>query len=260
MTKSTWMAVGVLGLAGGVAFVRQQQMAAQLRHAQALLRQDNRVLGELRGQNQGWRSQLPPEAERERLRASQATADRLRNEIEVLKMRSEPDVPPVLLKPAERSITNATMPAKSWRNVGRATPVTAVETILWAAAGGDIEPLAGMLRLNAGARAKAEEILTRLPEAVRAQYGTPEHLIALLTAKDVPLGGAGITKFDTYGENVAAVGLHLQTPEGAAKNITVQLYRQDDGWQLDVPAKVMENYSAKLLGEPLPWPEKPWKP
>ncbi len=62
----------------------------------------------------------------------------------------------------ELTMTNATLPMKNWRNVGRETPVAAIETILWTAAGGDTEALAGMLRLTASARQKAEEILGQL--------------------------------------------------------------------------------------------------
>ena len=84
-------------------------------------------------------------AELERLRGDRAALERLRREVGSLRksiagMRSIPvrkskDVD------APLDITEELVASNTWRNMGHETPSAAVETVLWAAAGGDTDLL-----------------------------------------------------------------------------------------------------------------------
>ncbi len=49
-------------------------------------------------------------------------------------------------------------PAAAWKNQGQATPEAAVETMLWAAAGGDLSALKNTLALAPDARVERQQI------------------------------------------------------------------------------------------------------
>lgn len=100
-------------------------------------------------------------------------------------------------------------PATSWRNRGQATPTAALETALWAAAGGDIETLKNLLSIGADTRQKAEGLLARLPADARARYATVEDLIAEMTVKNVPLGAAQLVWFNQQSEDAATACVFL---------------------------------------------------
>jgi hypothetical protein len=193
-------------------------------------------------------------AELESLRGDREALARLRSEIEALRRRAED---PARLKAIQaevpvaqgESIMETQVRASAWRNAGTATPTATVETVLWAAAGGDVEKLASLLVFDPGVRAKAEALLASLPEAMRAEYDTPERLIAVLTAKDVPLGTARI--FDPKFEDVSGrrILMNLTPVVGpGSKPVAVSLRQEGGIWKLGVPASAVEKYAAMLKG------------
>jgi hypothetical protein len=264
MNKIAWSAGMVIaGCLGIFAWQRQTSRRLHEVHATQQQRQDERT--ELLAKNRALQAGAISAEELDRLRAEHDAIARLRGEVAAVKNRP----PPPLGKgqedgaktKAEATLTTDLIAASEWKNAGRATPVAATETFLWAAAGGDIDILAAMLNLPPATRSKADAILAQLAPELREQYGTPERLIALLTARDVPLGKAGILNEPSEtAEGVSAVVLKVQTPEGLSRTFPLVMRRGNDGWQVYVPSQVVENYGAKLLGQPLPYPERPWKP
>lgn len=102
------------------------------------------------------------------------------------------------------------MPADQWQNRGHATPDAAIETTLWAAAGGDVATLGNLLSMDPETRAKAEAILAQLPNGARERYGTPEDLIADFTVKSIPLGSAQLVWFNQDEGDHATACLFLE--------------------------------------------------
>jgi len=194
--------------------------------------------------------QLPPEEvarrreEREAWVALAAEIDTLRGRIETRKTApasAAPDQP--------RSIKNLPLPAGEWRNAGQETPVAAFETVLWAAAGGEVAKLAEGLEIDDATKSAAAAIFDRLPPALRREVGTPEQLVALLTARDVPLGSAWILgQFDDGAES--KVIAQLANPEGEKRELTFALRAHDGRWRMVVPPQVMTKYTAFLRGKP----------
>ncbi len=101
-------------------------------------------------------------------------------------------------------------PATRWRNRGQATPQAALETALWAAAGGDVASLRQTLFFGEETRTKAEALLAQLSSAARERYATSEDLVAEFTVKSIPLGWAQLVWFNQNGEDTATAGLFLQ--------------------------------------------------
>jgi RNA polymerase sigma factor (sigma-70 family) len=71
-----------------------------------------------------------------------------------------------------------------WVNAGQATPLDAALTFAWASVSGEVDILSKVIHFDGNGRAKAQAILDQMPESVRAEYPTPEHLIALCVAAD----------------------------------------------------------------------------
>ena len=243
--------LALLGLiVGGFLFalVRQRQRAAI-----GLLRDLQNERARLEVENAQLRAREISSADRESLRSDRAALVRLRMEIETLRRQADDPTrlavtgPEETTRPPENSILETQVRASEWRNAGTATPVATLETVLWAAAGGDVDRLASLLVFDPGVRARAETLLAGLPEKARAEYGTPERLIAALTAKDVPLGMARI--FDPKIEDASGrrIVVNLLPPTGAgSRPVAVSLRQDGEIWKLGVPASAVEKYASLL--------------
>lgn len=249
--------IGVAVLSVGAVWIGVQQFQAGRELCAELADLRHRQIEEarLRSENPRLRDAQVQASELEGLRADHAAVVRLRGEIEALRQRAEGAgkaaeamvaAPPKEYVP---SILDGPMPANMWKNAGGATPVAAVETVLWAAAGGDIDALAGRLTFDAGVRAKAEALLAGLPEATRASYGSPEQFIAALTAKDVPLGNAKIydTKYEIDNSRFMIAEVR-DTAGGKPRQVQLRLRETGGEWKLLVRADVIKNYAAALKG------------
>ena len=140
-------------------------------------------------------------------------------------------------------------PAAELKNVGRATANAAVETLLAAAFGGDVDGVASSIVLEPSAQAKADEYFSRLPEATRVQYGTPDKLIALMLAKDA----AALTGMQVLGQrdlspDVIGVRVRLATEEGKTKEQGLAFQTTPDGLRLKIPDDVVEKYAKQIRG------------
>jgi hypothetical protein len=131
-------------------------------------------------------------------------------------------------------------PAAAWKNRGRASPEEAVETMLWAASGGDLDALKETLSINDETRAKAENMLTTLPGAARSQYATPEDLLAVVIAGNVPLDSAQVVARQQNDADHVTEYLRLKNADGITRQVYLSLYQSPDGWRLVVPSSVVE--------------------
>jgi hypothetical protein len=166
-------------------------------------REQAHELADLQRERARLRAKQPTAEELETLRAASAEHDRLQTEITA---RATARAAQPALSLGEWT------PAGEWKNRGRTTSLAAVETTLWAAAGGDVAVLKNLLTLPADTREKADALLAQLPADARARYPRAEDLIAGFTVKNVPLGEAQLVWFNQTGEDDAVVCIFLQTP------------------------------------------------
>lgn len=189
-----------------------------------------------------------------RRRAEHEAWTNLAGEIATLRNRLEAKKPAAVASPSPiqaRSLKEASLTRGEWRNAGQENPAAAFETFLWAAASGEVEELAAGLELDDATRGKAAAIFNRLPPALQREVGTPGQLVALLTARDVPLGSAWIMGQFDMRPNETRVVAQLADPEGNKRDLLFTLREREGRWRLVVPPQVMTKYAAFLQGEPV---------
>lgn len=258
-SKIKFLGMGLLVLIGsGLGWQRLTQ--GKLREEIEALRARDHDAAHLRAENQRLSDSRIPASELNALRADHAVTVRLRDEIEALKSREKmaADVPagnetpvnkpaPPVQVPADPDMR----PASAWKNVGRATPETALETALWAAVGGDMDTLSEAIHLDSTSRTKIEAALAGLPPELRAQYGTPEKLLALMVARDMPSTPMKMERQPNpeLPPNVVPLKVKVQDARGMKNNVLVMQKLSDD-WQLVVPSGVINKYVGLLTAPP----------
>jgi hypothetical protein len=148
----------------------------------------------------------------------------------------------------EYSMTDGPVPSRFWKQAGQATPAAAFETALWAGAGGNVESLAGLLVFDSKAKSKADAIFAALPQAMQQELVTPDRLIALLVAKDVPLGSAEILTQAAPADPAkdTRMAVKLIDAEGKSKEVHLSLRLRDGSWRFVVPPSAVEKYATLL--------------
>lgn len=240
--------MAVLG-AGGLVLWRQHDVDMKLRRDAAELRRGTNELERQRAENRRLASDLPDPMEMARLRAAHASVPHLRAEIAT--MRAQVELAARLARLAERFGDGDKVAAPDWTNAGTATPRATLETVLWAAAGGDIDTFAKCLLLPEGrGRQRAISLLETLPANVREQYGTPERLVAFLAIKDVPIGTAQVVGWDDIRANTssaqAQVQVQLSSPNDQPKDVVLRFSQDGANWRLLVPDGAIAKYTAFL--------------
>lgn len=211
----------------------------------ALAHERQRVVESLRAELDRLKQRAPTPEDWVQLRRSTEECDQL---IRQLAARPAPAATPA---PTTLS-TGGWLPVAAWKNRGHDTPVAALETTLWAAAGGDVSRLGRLLLMDAPVLSQATTLFARLPDSARTLYATPEQLIAAVTAKAIPLGEAQLVWQQSSGPDDANACLFLRDPRnagesgGASKSIVLALRRTDEGWRLVVPASAITRLSREL--------------
>ena len=250
-------------VAVGAVWAFEKVVETNLRAEMDALHLRNREIDSLQRERERLQRLQPQVQEWATLEGFGAERDRLRGD---LSTRKDPPRQP---QPTALSIGEWLAPT-SWRNRGQTTPAATVETVLWAAAGGDVGRLRNILQLDAPVRLKAEEILARLPQASRALYPTPEHLIAAFTTKAIPLGDAQLVWQHQPTTDKAVACVFVKNPEPAApaqppsaqglvdkvppmappyqhtRSAYLSLRRLDDEWRVVVPMSAVEKIAKDL--------------
>ncbi len=229
----------------------QHRRANELRGEIARQRAQTHEQAQLRAENRRLAAEQPTAAELADLAARRRVAEQLRSQLAAMHQREKA---PVLAVASEQKADSG-MPVQSlkgnavarrfWQNAGQATPDAAFQTTLWASAAGDIDSLADLLKLDPEAGREAAAAFDRLPAVVQNELGTPDRLIALLTAMDVPLGSAAILgQFPTPTDT--RVSAQLIDADGQAKVAVFSMRADGDRWRLMVPSAVVKKYAGWL--------------
>ncbi|HVU24760.1 MAG TPA: hypothetical protein VHE13_11610 [Opitutus sp.] len=226
-----------------------------------LLQPSRRELAQLQGEHERLLAAQPTAARLAALQATDAERERLLRVIDARK--AAPTTAPFSL--------GEWMPSATWENRGRATPRAALETVLWAAAGGDVATLAAALELDDATRAKADELLARLPPDARGDYRTPEALVAGVTTRNIPTSSAQVAWLHETDADHATVGVLFPNldPSGPAADevpvdgagdrpppmlkakpivrlVTLTLHRLGSDWRLVVAAPAIDRMAREL--------------
>lgn len=237
---------------------RQRQAAAQLQDEIASRRVAADEWTRLNAEHQHLvAAQVKPD-DLKQLAAERHAVSALLVEIEAMKHRADSMArsprQPAVEKPTPSLMERGPVPASHWKNAGQATPGAAFETLLWASAGGDLDSLVRVLDLDSLARMEATEVLDQLPSAMRKEIGTPERLVALMTAKDAPMGSAEIlSAYEAAAANDAShapatrkLNARVVDAEGNSTELLLDLRADNGTWRLVVPDAAIKKYGALL--------------
>ena len=237
----------------------QHLTTAKLEAEASVLREEQRELDRLRREHARLRQLQPTPADRQARQRDAAELSRMQRELAARQAHNDPS--------SGRLSMSAWMPAENWRNRGNADPVSTVETALWAAAGGDVAAMQHLIQMDNAARSRARELFERLPENARAFYAGPEHFVAALTIKAIPLGGAKLISQQQTDPDRASVWVFLRDSRGPtpvpataasnappsqseaipARSAYVNLDRNADGWRLVVTASAVDKLAREQL-------------
>jgi hypothetical protein len=95
-------------------------------------------------------------------------------------------------------------------------------------------------------RGRVEEYLADLPATLRREVATPERLLALMTANNIPLGSARITGLLPQSDTETRIISQLTEPDGRKKTAIFIARRDEERWRLVVPAGVLRKYRDQL--------------
>ncbi len=147
--------------------------------------------------------------------------------------------------PTNADLKNRLTRVADMRNVGRATPVAAIQTILWAIEHGD-ESLPDMLFLNKTTLKDAQDLMAALPPAVRENYEKPEKIAALFLSKQV-LDYVETVKVQSVKQlDPETVEVSIMTGEKGPALVSMQW--TPNGWLWKVKPSVIAAAKLDLLG------------
>lgn len=235
--------MGVAGLLGW-----QRLTMGPLRAELDMLRERQGEVQRLRRERERLRVQQVPAEELARLRADRAAIERLRGEMSAVQTSSDEKTRSVQARASERFAVGQSMPAANWRNAGAATAAAALETVLWAAAGGDVDAFARRIQFDPRAKKTAGALWEGLPPDERVKHASPEHLMAFLSIKDVPVGAATVESWGTSGRPVLMVGLRLTAENGRGRSVNLALVPSGEEWKLHTTEAAVAKYAAALRG------------
>jgi RNA polymerase sigma factor (sigma-70 family) len=122
------------------------------------------------------------------------------------------------------------------RNRGIATPHDAALTFAWASDICDPDELAKVITFDPAVRAKALGILATMPEAIRAQYPTPEAFYGLVlaaTCMEAPPPGPDLIEASSVEVELSPGHVAMRRKGSSHNNHEYQL--TSDGWKFVIP-------------------------
>lgn len=137
--------------------------------------------------------------------------------------------------------------ARGYSDRGRATPRDAVYTFGWAGAMSDPDAFARTIYLDDAARAKALELLARMPDSIRAQCQTAEQFCGLILAAATLEGPP--PDADTFERSSTLVELRPDRVAVRRSGSTANYHEYQltpDGWKWVLPARAIEPMSTNL--------------
>jgi hypothetical protein len=242
--RSPGLARGAVALMIGamvVAIAWQGRTGRRLGAELGSLRRQQAELVGLRAENEKLALRTTAAGEQDRLQDAQAEIARLRAELAEVKRKPAPRPVPVSL------------PSDEWKLAGRATPRAAFESVLWAANHQEIDRLAGLLNFDTKTRTQMDTFFAKLPEETRAQYGSPEKIVATMMAANMPADVSAISELGSAtGPDETTVLMRIQRNDGTQKTTYFKFQRATDGWQMTVPLNILHDYERELTNTSVP--------
>lgn len=246
--KLPWVVPAGVALAFGWVLGWQRLEMGPLQTELEVLRDRASEGHRLQAERERLRAQQVSEAELERLRADRAAIERMKGEVAAVRTSAETKQRAVAARAAERFAVGQQMPAAEWKDAGAASPVAALETVLWAAAGGEVDVFAKRIQFDPAGKKAAQALWEGLSAEARARHASPEHLMAFLSIKDVPTGSAIVESWGKAADRAQVVGIRLAGGTAKPRSVNLVLVRAGDEWKLHATAAAVAKYATALRG------------
>jgi hypothetical protein len=207
----------------------------------------NLGLQRLKEENRKLKSAELSDEEQKRREALHAETDALRARLTAL--QGGATVQTAVAAEAESNVVSA----KDWSNAGRLTPRAAIESVLWAASRGDVDHLAALLGFQPEVREQVDAMFAKLPEASQREFGSAENVIATMLAGSFPKDASSMSILaDHQWGDEAGIAMSVDRSAGGSRTNQYRLHHTPDGWQLMVPASVIEGFQHTLMADAQP--------
>jgi RNA polymerase sigma factor (sigma-70 family) len=242
MTKLHYGLIGALAIGSGLGIAVSIQLADRNREL-AQLRQQSTLVADLQRENQALRRRLAetrPSAEVNPPSTPSTAAPAPSAAVQA---------PPSAV--ASRNIVDDLVNVEDIQNHGAATPEAAFQTIVWAAMQGETDALANVLMLEPGAVEVGDAFVRQLPPDKRSIYKSANHLVALITEKEVLEKGSKMLILDTklHDDAKASISVLLSDTDKGRKHPYVKeihLVRVGNRWGLPIRKEVVEGTIDRL--------------
>jgi hypothetical protein len=238
-----------LAASTGALFMRERRQGAHLREKmgrlagvaieRSRLESENRRLRAAIGRAEDSAKARDGRADRD---GTQTLVDALQLRVRELKLALGQDADPVW--PAGARVA----PAGDWAFVGSASPADTLESVLWSARTGNVDRLAGLIAFEPKARDEAAAMFAGLPDEARAQFESPEKVVATYVAAQMPEGYVAFAALagGTTDPGTAFQSVRIQDAKGGQHDLWFKFGRSDGGWRLLVPESVVARYASQL--------------
>jgi hypothetical protein len=161
----------------------------------------------------------------------------------------------VQLKARPNGVVDSAMKSRAeWRNVGRATPAAALETLLWAFYVKDLDIVADSHAFNESDRRILDTWFASFSDAVRARYGTPERLLAPMDgelsryAADPAVAFQIIDQQEDHGPSAVKITYWERLASGKELQASIGLTENGSaGWQASPSGSGMSDSQWKTM-------------
>lgn len=130
-------------------------------------------------------------------------------------------------------------PASAWKNRGRESPEAAIETILWAASGGDTDFLKKALVLPNDTETKVDGLLSKVPQLGAGAGDSAKDFVALVVAGGLPMDSAEIVAKQPNQDDTIIEYVRFKDSDGRTRQAFLSMENTSDGWKLTVPASAV---------------------
>jgi RNA polymerase sigma factor (sigma-70 family) len=173
------------------------------------------------------------------------------------KMAQRPTRSPSMTGSSASALKPGMKPLAALTNAGQATPVAAVETLLWALNTGNVDLLAKMITFRPDARAAADKLWASLPAESHSQFPTPESMLAPVAAESFPsdLVGYQVTEDRQNGPtpDYWTVKFQYQKSDGTTIDTGASLQQINGNWLVYMSTSGIQKIANHLAGsEELP--------
>jgi len=244
LNRRTLMTAAIAAAAAlGLGILHEALLSRRLAAAIAAAQNDRKEMARLLADNQRLRSLLPTQIELARLRRARVMLAHLRGNPMPDPGDAQASNPAEAVFKARVFSADKLSHPGEWENAGTATPRAAFETWLYAKDHADVDAQLSLTHLNEAAEAEAQALFARLTDAQRAEYQTPDRLIAMLMVVPGPgpaFAGAQVLEEIPPVGNRATLRTQWQYTDGRIRDNDFQLENFSGAWGQSVSANLVK--------------------